>query len=49
MDILREADAFMCGLEKLLPETERRILEEEREPIGTETERIRQLVGYSAT
>ena len=46
IDILREADAFMCGLKELLPETERRILEEEREPIKAETERITQLVGY---
>jgi putative nucleotidyltransferase with HDIG domain len=45
IDVLREADAFACGSGRYLPESERIILQNEKDLIGTETERIRRLVG----
>jgi len=45
IDVVRDADAFACGSGRSLPESERMILQNEKELIGTETERIRRLVG----
>ncbi len=45
IDIVRDADAFACGREDALPETERAVLQCDREWIQAEAERIRQLVG----
>jgi len=45
IDVVRDADAFACGSGRYLPENERIILQNEKELIGTETERIRRLVG----
>jgi HD-like signal output (HDOD) protein len=45
IDVVRDADAFACGSGRYLPESERIILQNEKELIGTETERIRRLVG----
>ncbi len=45
IDIVRDADAFASGREDAIPETERRVLQSDKELIEAETERIRQLVG----
>ena len=45
IDIVRDADAFASGREDALPETERTVLQIDKELIKAETERIRQLVG----
>ncbi|MGA2110140.1 MAG: HDOD domain-containing protein [Syntrophorhabdales bacterium] len=45
IDIVRDADAFVCGREGSLPERERAVLQNEKDWITAETERIRQLVG----
>jgi putative nucleotidyltransferase with HDIG domain len=45
IDIVREADAFACGRESILPEGERTALQLERKAIESETERIKLLVG----
>ena len=45
IDIVREADAFACGRESVLPEREKALLQVEKEAIEAETERIKVLVG----
>lgn len=45
IDIVREADAFACGRESILPKAERTALQLKKEAIESETERIKLLVG----
>ena len=45
IDLVREADAFACGREGVLPEEERTILKLEKEAIEAETDRIKLFVG----
>jgi putative nucleotidyltransferase with HDIG domain len=45
IDVVRDADAFACGRENVLPEEERTVLQHEKGLIRTETERIKLLVG----
>jgi HD-like signal output (HDOD) protein len=45
LDVLRAADAFAYGRENILPERERTLLQNGKQAIKAETERIRQLVG----
>ncbi len=45
IDIVRDADAFVCGREGSLPEREKTVLQNEEALIMAETERIRELVG----
>ena len=44
-DVVREADAFACGRESLLPEREKEALLLEKEAIQSEIERIKLLIG----
>ncbi len=44
-DVVREADAFACGRESLLPEGEKTALQLEKEAIQSEIERIKLLIG----
>ncbi len=45
VDIVRDADAFVCGREGSLPEREKTVLQNEEALIMAETERISELVG----
>jgi putative nucleotidyltransferase with HDIG domain len=45
VDIVRDADAFVCGRDNSLPDRERTVLQHEKESIAAETERIIRLVG----
>lgn len=45
IDIVRDADAFVCERDGSLPERERAVLQNEKDRIMSETERIRRLVG----
>jgi len=45
IDIVRDADAFVCGREGRVPDRERAVLQNEKDRIIAETELIRQLVG----
>ncbi len=44
-DIIRDADAFASGREDVLPAKERAVLENDKESIRAETERVRRLIG----
>ena len=44
VDIVRDADAFVCGRDNSLPDRERTVLQHEKESIAAETERIIRLV-----
>ena len=45
VDIVRDADAFVCGREDSLPEREKQSLQNEAALIMAETQRISELVG----